>query len=76
MSAVPATTRSFFWYEDPFRDGGVSAFAHQRLRSMISTPLLQTEHVRGVEPKADFVLAGGTDFLRVDPDTTWASPAR
>jgi len=35
---------------------------------MIRTPLLQTEHVRGVEPKADFVLAGGTDFLRVDPE--------
>ena len=58
----------YFWYEDPFRDGGVSAFAHKRLRSMIRTPLLQTEHVRGVEPKADFVLAGGTDFLRVDPE--------
>ena len=24
--------------------------------------------VRGVEPKADFVIAGGTDFLRVDPE--------
>ena len=20
----------YFWYEDPFRDGGVSAFAHQQ----------------------------------------------
>ncbi len=59
---------NYFWYEDPFRDGGVSAFAHNRLRSMIRTPLLQTEHVRGVEPKADFVLAGGTDLLRVDPE--------
>jgi L-alanine-DL-glutamate epimerase-like enolase superfamily enzyme len=59
---------NFFWYEDPFRDGGVSAFAHRKLRGMIRTPILQTEHVRGVEPKADFVLAGGTDFLRVDPE--------
>ena len=58
----------YFWYEDPFRDAGTSAFAHKRLRSMIRTPLLQTEHVRGVEPKADFVLAGGTDFLRADPE--------
>jgi L-alanine-DL-glutamate epimerase-like enolase superfamily enzyme len=24
--------------------------------------------VRGVEPKADFVIAGGTDFLRADPE--------
>ena len=58
----------YFWYEDPFRDGGTSAFAHRKLRGMIRTPLLQTEHVRGVEAKADFVLAGGTDFLRVDPE--------
>jgi len=58
----------FFWYEDPFRDSGTSAHAHKILREKIKTPLLQTEHIRGVEPKADFVLAGGTDFLRSDPE--------
>ena len=58
----------FFWYEDPFRDSGTSAHAHRLLRQRIRTPLLQTEHVRGIEPKADFVLAGGTDFLRSDPE--------
>lgn len=58
----------YFWYEDPFRDSGVSVFAHKKLRESISTPLLQTEHIRGVEPKADFVIAGGTDFLRSDPE--------
>ena len=58
----------YFWYEDPFRDGGVSAFAHRKLREMLKTPLLQTEHVRGVEPKADFIIAGGTDFVRADPE--------
>ena len=58
----------YFWYEDPFRDAGTSAFAHRKLREMIKTPLLQTEHVRGVEPKADFIIAGGTDFVRVDPE--------
>jgi L-alanine-DL-glutamate epimerase-like enolase superfamily enzyme len=58
----------YFWYEDPFRDGGTSAFAHKKLREMIKTPLLQTEHVRGVEPKADFLIQGGTDFLRADPE--------
>ncbi len=57
-----------FWYEDPFRDSGTSAHAHRILREKIRTPLLQTEHIRGVEPKADFVLAGGTDFLRCDPE--------
>ncbi len=58
----------FFWYEDPFRDAGTSAFAHRKLREMIRTPLLVTEHIRGVEPKADFLIAGGTDFLRADPE--------
>lgn len=58
----------FFWLEDPFRDAGTSAFAHKRLREKIKTPLLQTEHIRGIEPKADFLLAGGTDFLRADPE--------
>jgi L-alanine-DL-glutamate epimerase-like enolase superfamily enzyme len=58
----------YFWYEDPFRDGGVSMYAHKKLRELIRTPLLQTEHVRGVEPKADFLIAGATDFLRVDPE--------
>ena len=67
----------YFWYEDPFRDAGTSAFAHKKLREMIKTPLLQTEHIRGVEPKADFIIAGGTDFVRVGSrSTTWASPAR
>lgn len=59
---------NFFWLEDPYRDSGVSAFGHKKLREMIKTPLLQTEHIRGVEPKADFLLAGGTDFLRSDPE--------
>ncbi|MGF1623687.1 MAG: enolase C-terminal domain-like protein [Alphaproteobacteria bacterium] len=58
----------YFWYEDPFRDAGTSAFAHKKLREMIRTPILQTEHIRGVEPKADFLIAGGTDFLRSDPE--------
>jgi L-alanine-DL-glutamate epimerase-like enolase superfamily enzyme len=59
---------NFAWYEDPFRDTGVSAFAHKRLREAIRTPLLMTEHVRGIEPKADFIIAGGTDLLRADPE--------
>lgn len=58
----------YFWYEDPFRDNGKSAFAHKKLREMLKTPLLITEYVRGIEPKADFIVAGGTDFVRVDPE--------
>lgn len=56
----------FFWYEDPYKDGGVSAFAHKRLRELIKTPLLLGEHVRALEPHVDFSLAGGTDFIRAD----------
>lgn len=59
---------NYFWYEDPFRDAGTSAFAHKKLREMLRTPILQTEHIRGFEPKADFLIAGGTDFIRVDPE--------
>ena len=33
---------------------------------MLKTPI-QTEHI-DVEPKADFLIAGGTDFLRSDPE--------
>ena len=58
----------YFWYEDPFRDGGVSAFAHRKLRQLIKTPLLQLEHLRGLEPHVDFIVADGTDFVRIDTD--------
>ena len=57
----------FLWLEDPFKDGGVSQYAHRKLRQMIKTPILQCEHVRGVEPKADFLIAEATDLMRVDP---------
>ncbi|MCI8650270.1 MAG: mandelate racemase [Anaerotruncus sp.] len=59
---------NYLWYEDPYRDNSMSAFAHAKLRSMIRTPLLITEHVRALEAKNDFLRAGGTDFLRVDPE--------
>lgn len=58
----------YFWYEDPYRDNSVSAFAHEKLRGLIKTPLLITEHVRALQAKCDFLRAGGTDFLRADPE--------
>ena len=58
----------FFWYEDPYSDGGLAAHAHRRLRELIKTPLLLGEHVRGLESMATLVLADGTDFVRADPD--------
>jgi L-alanine-DL-glutamate epimerase-like enolase superfamily enzyme len=56
----------FFWYEDPYRDGGISQFAHRKLRQIIKTPLLQTEHVRSLEPHIDFAIADATDYVRGD----------
>ena len=58
----------YFWWEDPFKDGGISAFAHRKLRQLVRTPLLQLEHLRGLEPHVDFIVSDGTDFVRVDPD--------
>lgn len=56
----------FRWYEDPIRPTGLGAFAHKKLKDALNIPILQTEHVAGPEAKADFLLAGGTDLLRVD----------
>lgn len=58
----------YFWYEDPYRDAAVSAFAHQRLREQLKTPLLISEHVRGLEQKASFLVSGGCDMIHADPE--------
>ena len=58
----------YFWYEDPYRDGGISQHAHRKLRQHLETPILQTEHLRGLEPYADFAATEATDFLRADPE--------
>ena len=60
--------QDFFWYEDPFRDAGISKHAHRKLSERLDTPILQTEHVRGLEPHADFIASDSTDFLRADPE--------
>ena len=56
----------FFWWEDPYADGGISQFGHRKLRQLVKTPLLQCEHVRSLEPHVDFILADATDFIRGD----------
>ena len=56
----------YFWYEDPLADGGISQFAHRKLRELLDTPLLLTEHVRGLEARVDFMVNGATDFVRGD----------
>ncbi len=57
----------FLWYEDPYRDGGISQYAYKKLRQQLDTPLLQTEHIRGLEQHTDFLRNEATDFLRTDP---------
>ena len=56
--------QNFFWLEDAYKDGGVSIFGHRKLRELIKTPLLQTEHIFGLEQHVDFIVNGGTDFVR------------
>jgi len=58
----------FYWYEDPYRDGGISQHGHRKLAEKLDTPILQTEHVRGLEPHTDFVANNATDFVRADPE--------
>ena len=55
---------NFFWYEDSYKDGGVSQFAHRKLRQMIKTPILQTEHIRLLEQHVNFIIADSTDYVR------------
>ena len=59
---------NYMWLEDPYKDTGVSMHGHKKLREIIKTPLLQTEHIRGVEQHVDFIASGATDIVRVDPD--------
>ena len=56
------------WYEDPYRDASVSANGQRLLREKLKTPLLVSEHVRGLESKATFILAGGADLIHTDPE--------
>jgi L-alanine-DL-glutamate epimerase-like enolase superfamily enzyme len=58
----------FFWFEDPYRDSGISPEGHKRLREKLRTPLLTCEHVRGIELKTAFILAGGGDMIHADPE--------
>lgn len=58
----------FYWYEDPYADGGISINGHRRLKEHVKTPLLITEFVRNAETTIDILSSGATDFGRADPD--------
>ncbi len=57
---------SFFWFEDPYKDCGISQHAHRKLRQLIKTPILMGEHVRTLEQQAGLVETEATDFVRID----------
>lgn len=58
----------FLWYEDPYRDSGVTLHSHRMLRAQLKTPLLITEHLRGLEQKTAFLAGGGCDMFHIDPE--------
>jgi L-alanine-DL-glutamate epimerase-like enolase superfamily enzyme len=58
----------FFWYEDPYREGGLSQHGHRKLRQFLDTPILEGEHVRGIPLSTDFIASEATDFVRADPE--------
>lgn len=58
----------YFWLEDPLADCGHAPHVHKMLRQRIKTPLLLTEHVRGLEAKTPWITEEATDFLRADPE--------
>ena len=55
---------NYFWYEDPYFEGGATEYGHRKLREMISTPLLQGEKVASVQQKVNLLLADATDYIR------------
>jgi L-alanine-DL-glutamate epimerase-like enolase superfamily enzyme len=58
----------YYWLEDPLADCGHAPHVHRLLRQKIKTPLLLTEHVRGLEAKSPWITEEATDFLRADPE--------
>lgn len=54
----------FFWYEDPYFEGGSATLGHAKLREYIKTPLLQGEKVASVQQRVNLILANATDFIR------------
>jgi L-alanine-DL-glutamate epimerase-like enolase superfamily enzyme len=59
----------YFWYEDPYGDGGITPFSHAKLRELVKTPLLMGEKLRNLQERMAFVLAGATDFVRGEVGT-------
>ena len=59
---------NLYWYEDPYKDGGVSINGNQVLSEKLSTPILVGEHMRNFETSTDMLVNGASFFSRADPD--------
>ena len=57
-----------YWYEDPYKDGGVSINGNRVLSEKLSTPILVGEHMRNFETSTDMIINGASFFSRADPD--------
>jgi len=54
----------FFWYEDPYFDGGHSLQGNRRLREKLTTPVQVSGFLETLEQRVDFVTEGATDSIR------------
>ena len=59
---------NLYWYEDPYKDGGVSINGNRVLSEKLSTPILVGEHMRNFETSTDMLVNGASFFSRADPD--------
>ncbi len=59
---------NFYWYEDPYKDGGISMNGNEILSKKLSTPILIGEHIRNFETSVDSITNGASFFSRADPD--------
>jgi len=59
---------NYYWYEDPYKDGGVSINGNRILSENLSTPILVGEHIRNLETSVDMLTSGASFFSRADPD--------
>ena len=58
----------FLWLEDPMVDIGRSFHAHRMLREKLRTEIVMGERLRGLEEKANMIIAGAADRVRTDPE--------
>jgi L-alanine-DL-glutamate epimerase-like enolase superfamily enzyme len=56
------------WLEDPYADGGLTVRGHRALKEKVRTPIMIGEFVRSPEVHTELLIAGASDFGRVDPD--------